>query len=162
MRKRKKLRKLLEEGISKETIRIALERNENDVKLVLPVYISGGTVVDDPSYFANIRWARPRGVVINGNTYPFRVDTKRIGKNGIAFSMLGRIGLYLPTEEQVKILSENYTKYKAIAQLLGVEYYTETVFEHPSNSEKELHCFNFEENKEFTQTEASFFTVKKM
>ncbi len=153
---------LLEEGVSKETIRRALERNGNDVKLVLPVYISGGTIVDDPSYFADIRWVRPRGVILNGNSYPFRVDTKRIGKNGIAFSMLGKVGLYLPTKEQVTLLSKNYAKYKAIAQLLGVEYYTETAFEHPNNSEEEVHCFNFEENKEFTQTEASFFTVKKM
>lgn len=164
MKKNEVIEILKNEGISEEVVNLAFMEKDGFLKIIFPLYISGGLVIDDPFYFLKIRWIIPKGVIIGGYVYPFKVDNcKCVGGKGMSISVLGKVGITLPTEEQVKKLGENYAKYRAVAELLGVDYHKVSAYEHPDNSEQIVHCYDFEKNEKFFQREeAPFFTVKKL
>ena len=138
---------------------------DNEGKLSLRVRVKEGAYTSDlKSFDANSR-ITPEGVIIDRKVFPFaNQKIREVGVTGnYTFSEIAENKIVLPTKEQLDMFLEYYDQYKAIANLLGVPYYSRCAYQHPENSDGWVNFCNFEDRSYSAHNSATpFFSIGKL
>ena len=151
------------------TLRDLMETSKcyTEGRFSLPLYIDKKMVVDDPAFFVENPCLLPKGVVIEGKIYPFsdgtEVDSIDSSKRYKSYTQAKKLGVIFPSTEELKLLADHFTEYKALAEYFNLLPFTKCVVENENNSSLWVHYYDFIEKKETAGMIACpYFSVKKL